>query len=135
MMQVIRLFLVDDERQVRRGLRMRLGMEPDIVVVGEAEDGATALELIVAAAPDVVLMDVNLGELDGISTASRLRDLSPRSAVVMLSIQDDSRTRERAMLAGARAFVGKHDIDSNLTGAIRAAAASVAAPEGGRDLT
>jgi DNA-binding NarL/FixJ family response regulator len=121
-MRTIRLFLVDDERHVREGLRMRLGMEPDIVVVGEAETGASALDLVVDVRPDVVLLDVNLPGLDGITTAARVRELSPECAVVMLSMHDDAATRERARLAGARAFVGKHDMDNALTSAIRAAA-------------
>lgn len=123
-MKAIRLFLVDDERHVRVGLRMRLGMEPDIVVVGEAEDGRDALAQISALQPDVVLMDVNLPGLDGISAAARLRDTSPGCAVVMLSMRDDGITRQRARQAGARAFVGKHDIDARLTNAIRDAARS-----------
>jgi DNA-binding NarL/FixJ family response regulator len=130
-MHEIRLFLVDDERHVREGLRMRLGMEPDIVVVGEAADGASALAQIAALQPDVVLMDVNLPGVDGISATARLRERFPGCAVVMLSMHDDSGTRERARLAGAREFVGKHDIDSRLTGAIRSAALNRA--KGGDD--
>jgi DNA-binding NarL/FixJ family response regulator len=134
-MKRIRLFLVDDERHVRQGLRMRLGMEPDIVVVGEAADGASAIDQIPATQPDVVLMDVNLPGLDGIAAAARLRDVSPGCAVVMLSMHDDSRTRERARLAGAHEFVGKHDIDTALTSAIRAAASAASGDprEGGAD--
>lgn len=101
---------------------MRLGMEPDMVIVGEAADGAGALDGVPAAGPDVVLMDVNLPGIDGIATAALLRDISPESAIVMLSMHDDTATRARARLAGARAFVGKHDIDTGLIEAIRAAA-------------
>ncbi len=132
-MKAIRLFLVDDERHVRQGLRMRLGMEPDMVVVGEAEESGSALAQVVEILPDVVLIDVNLPGMDGIATAARLRDLSPGCAVVMLSMHDDSATRERARLAGARDFVGKHDIDIALTRAIRSAAGFADEAQGGGD--
>jgi len=130
-MKTIRLFLVDDERHVREGLRMRLGMEPDILVVGEAGDAASALDQVPAVHPDVVLMDVNLPGLDGIAAAALLRDVIPGCAIVMLSMHDDSTTRERAKQAGAREFVGKHDIDTALTSAIRGAAAPAGPAEGG----
>jgi len=132
-MHRIRLFLVDDERHVREGLRMRLGMEPDILVVGEAESAESAIRLVAEARPDVVLMDVNLPGIDGIAAAACLREISPRCAVVMLSVHDDSRTRARAQQAGAREFVGKHEIDTALTSAIRAAAPATGPPKGGAD--
>jgi two-component system response regulator DesR len=109
---------------------MRLGMEPDIVVIGEAADGRAALDRVPEARPDVVLMDVNLPELDGISATARLREISPDCAVVMLSLRDDAETRARARQAGASGFVGKHDMDGALTTAIRAAANAL---EGGAD--
>ncbi len=132
-MKTIRLYLVDDERPVRDGLRMRLGMEPDLLVVGEAGDAETAIREIPRAQPDVVLMDVYLPGIDGITATARLRDLCPNCAVVMLSMHDDNRTRERATLAGARAFVGKQDIDSALPGAIRCCAGSATSAKGGAD--
>jgi DNA-binding NarL/FixJ family response regulator len=132
-MKRIRLFVVDDEQHVRQGLRMRLGMEPDIVVVGEAADGESALDQVPGARPDVVLMDVNLPSIDGIAATARLREVSPGCAVVMLSMDDDAEIRERALAAGAAQFVGKHDIDSTLMHAIRAAAEHADATEGGAD--
>jgi DNA-binding NarL/FixJ family response regulator len=133
MLKTIRLFLVDDEHYVRQGLRMRLSMEPDIIVVGEAEDGGSALERVAELRPDVVLMDVNLPGLDGISATARLREAAPECAVVMLSLHDDSGTKERAARAGACGFVGKQDLDGALTQAIRAAAAGADGPERGAD--
>ena len=112
---------------------MQLGMEPDIVVVGEADTGTSALDQVIEVRPDVVLLDVNLPDVDGIATAARVRALSPDCAIVMLSMHDDAATRERARLAGARAFVGKHDIDNALTSAIRAAAGPADEAEEGGD--
>jgi DNA-binding NarL/FixJ family response regulator len=105
--EMIRLLLVDDQPVVRKGLRMRLTMEPDITVVGEASTGEEALVLVQSLAPDIVLMDVEMPGMDGITTTEVLRSRIPQSAVVMLSIYDDVLTRARAQAAGAAGFVEK----------------------------
>jgi DNA-binding NarL/FixJ family response regulator len=120
-MKPIQVLLVDDEPKVLRGLRMLLGLETDIRVVGEAADGATAVDLAGLLSPDVVLMDVNLPIVDGISATRELAARVPQAAVVMLSLQDDQVTVERAFAAGAVAFVGKRQMDGDLLGAIRMA--------------
>ena len=120
---MIRVVLVDDQPAVRVGLRMRLALEPDVTVVGEANDGKTALDLVTALAPDVVVMDVAMPGMDGVTATTRLRSLAPLSAVVMLSIHDDLATRQRALTAGALAFVGKHEAGEALPDAIRRASA------------
>jgi two-component system response regulator NreC len=104
---MIKLLLVDDQSIVRQGLRMRLLMEPDIVVIGEASSGEQALELVQLLSPDIVLMDVEMPGMDGITATAALRDNTPKSAVVMMSIHDDAHTRTRAQAAGAAAFVEK----------------------------
>jgi two-component system response regulator NreC len=121
-MKTIRVYLVDDERLVRDGLRMRLGMERDLNVVGEAADGESALRDAPAACPDVIVIDVELPYIDGIETARELRESVPESAVVMLSMHDDPGTRARAAASGAAAFVSKHADDVALLEAIRMAA-------------
>jgi DNA-binding NarL/FixJ family response regulator len=121
-MEPIQVLLVDDEPSVLRGLRMRLGLEVDIRVVGEAADGATAVDLAGLLSPDVVLMDVNLPVLDGITATRELAARVPQVAVVILSLHDDQATIDRAIAAGAAAFVGKQETDGNLLGAIRMAA-------------
>jgi DNA-binding NarL/FixJ family response regulator len=103
------------------GLRLRLSVEPDFEVVGEAPDGQRAIEGARRIQPDVVLMDVHLPDLDGISATQVIRAAVPGCAVVMLSLQDDAETRSRALAAGACGFVAKHEIDSALIEAIRAA--------------
>ena len=104
---MIKLLLVDDQPIVRRGLRMRLMLEPDITVVGEASSGEQALVLVESLAPDIVLMDVEMPAMDGIAATAAMRASASQSAVVMMSIHDDVHTRARARAAGAAAFVEK----------------------------
>jgi DNA-binding NarL/FixJ family response regulator len=119
---MIKLLLVDDQPIVRQGLRMRLLMEPDIAVIGEASSGEQALMLVESLAPDIVLMDVEMPAMDGISATAALRDAQAHSAVVMLSTHDDIHTRTRAQAAGAVAFVEKRGAVEVLLATIRKAA-------------
>ena len=114
-----------DQPSIRRGLRMRLALEPDMDIVSEAEDGSAALSQARLTSPEVVLMDIEMPVMDGITATSLLTAASPNCAVVILSLHDDMTTRERARAAGAADFVAKHEIDCALTDAIRAAAQSI----------
>ena len=118
----IRIMLVDDHSVVRQGLRLFLKYDPELEVVGEAADGAEALRLAREIKPDVVLMDVEMPEMDGIEAAAALRTAVSQSAVVILSIHDDAQTRVRAQAAGAVAFVEKRGATDHLLAAIRQAA-------------
>ena len=119
---MIRVLLVDDQANIRRGLRMRLALETDIEIVGEAADGEAALRMARLLAPTVVVMDVHMPIMDGIdATAALLKESAP-PAVVALSFYDDERTRERALAAGAAAFVPKTCGHEYLVEAIRRAA-------------
>jgi two-component system nitrate/nitrite response regulator NarL len=120
---MIRLLLVDDQSAVRRGLGLRFHLEPDLEVVGEASSGSEALSLAQTLTPDVVLMDIEMPEMDGIEATAALRRAVPQSAVVILSIYDDVQTRARAQVAGAVAFVEKRGATETLLAAIRQAAA------------
>ncbi len=86
---------------------MRLALEPDIEVVGEAEDGNVALTVVKELSPDVVLMDIEMPELDGIQTTMRIKEQFPQVAVIMLSIRNDLAARNQALNAGALAYVEK----------------------------
>jgi len=121
-MKPIQVLLVDDEPNILRGLRMRLGLEPDIHVVGEAADGSTAVAMASRLCPDVVLMDVNMPVMDGIAATRELATRAPDSMVVILSMHDDHDTADRALAAGAVAFVAKQRMDGALLAAIRKAA-------------
>jgi DNA-binding NarL/FixJ family response regulator len=100
---------------------MQLALEPDLKVVGEAEDGEQVLALAAQLHPDVILMDVELPLMDGITATARLRVADPKCAVVILSLYDDAKTRAAAQAAGAVAFVGKQESSETLLAAIRQA--------------
>jgi DNA-binding NarL/FixJ family response regulator len=117
--RTVRLLLVDDEPAVRRGLRIWLALEPNLEVVGEAGGGGEAISLTQALRPDVVLMDVEMPGMDGISATAALRSVAPQSAVVILTLYDDATTRARAQEAGAAAFVAKHRMEETLLAEIR----------------
>ncbi len=118
----VRLLLVDCQRAVRRGLKMRFALEPDIEVVGEAGDATEAIPLARTLLPDVVLMDVELPDIDGISAIDALRKADRHSVVVIFTLYDDAATQKRAREAGAAAFVAKHQTEETLLAAIRGVA-------------
>lgn len=125
----IRLLLVDHRPSVQRGLKMRLAMEEDLEVVGEAAEATGAIPLARNLRPDVILMDV---EMSGIAAARRLRAVTPQSAVVIFTLHDDAATRQQARAAGAAAFVAKHRTEEVLLEAIRGVAATHRAELQGR---
>src|SRR5512137_1337543 len=84
--EMIRLLIVDDQPAVRKGLQMRLEVEPDLSVVGEASDGEIAVELARALGPDIVLMDVEMPHMDGIAAADAIHSSCPNTPVIILSI-------------------------------------------------
>lgn len=98
---------------------MLLDTEPDLSLVGEAADGAAALDLAAALCPDIVLMDIDTPNGDGIETAWALRSLCPLASIVFISFHDDARMREIAAHAGAAAFVAKSMPVATLLTAIR----------------
>lgn len=117
-MNPVRLLLVDDEVAVRRGLRMRLEAEPNLTVVGEAPNGRVALELVEALRPRIVVMDVRMPELDGISATAAIRSAFPETDVLILTMHDDGATRAAAARAGAYRLIAKHLVDEALLPAI-----------------
>ncbi len=119
---MIRVLLVDDQAAVRRALRGRFRLEPDLTVVGEAGSGKEALTLVESVTPDVVVLDIEMPEMGGLEAIAGLRRVAPQSAIVILSIYADAPTRARAQAAGAVAFVEKRETVDALLSAIRQAA-------------
>lgn len=116
---MIKILLVDDDPNIRRGLRMLLVMEADLSVVGEAGDGWEALRLARELQPNVVVMDIRLPGLDGLSAAERLGKSQPDCKVIILTLYDDPANRKRAAQIGVLAFIGKGKFDGTLVEAIR----------------
>ncbi|SRR5690606_27093310 len=104
---MIRILLVDDQVTVRQGWRMRLALEPDIEVVGEAANGAEALQQAQSLEPDVILLDLEMPVMDGLLATAHLASELPDCTVIIVSMYDSKENRRRALMAGATAFFGK----------------------------
>jgi pilus assembly protein CpaE len=119
--QKIRVLIVDDVAETRENVRKLLQFESDFEVVGAAKSGKEALQLTQELSPDVVLMDINMPDMDGIAATEAIRQKSPFVQVIILSVQGDPNYMRRAMLAGARDFLTKPPMSDELTAAIRRA--------------
>ena len=122
-MEMIRLLLVDDQRLMRDGLRILLELEADFKVVGEAEDGAQALDSYGELSPDVVLMDIRMPVMDGVEATRRLREIDPNSKVIILTTFDDNEYVFEGLRAGALGYLLKDVSGDELADAIRKVAA------------
>ena len=120
--QPITLMLVDDHPVFREGLRFTLSQAEDIRVVAEASDGNEALQTIETAAPDVVLMDINMPGLDGLAATRELARAGPRPRVLMLTMYDDDANVLAAMKAGALGYLLKGADPDQVLSAVRAVA-------------
>lgn len=119
----IRVLLVDDEQLVRAGLRMMLGADPGMEVVGEADDGVQALRLVGETSPQVVLMDIRMPRMDGLEALRRLRATHPDLAVIMLTTFDTDDMVLTALRDGATGFLLKNTAPPDLLAAVRAVSA------------
>ena len=118
---MIRVLLVDDHGVVRRGLRGYLELLEDIEVIGEADNGLTGVELSAALAPDVVLMDLVMPQLDGIAAIGRIKAAQPQVQVVALTSFIEEEKVIAALEAGASGFILKDAEADDVAAAIRAA--------------
>lgn len=119
----IRVMIVDDVSETRENVRKLLQFESDVDVVGVARTGKEAIQLSQDMNPDVVLMDINMPDMDGISATEAIRAKQPAVQVIILSVQGDQNYMRRAMLAGARDFLTKPPMGDELISAIRRAGA------------
>lgn len=119
----IRVVIVDDISETRENIRKLLQFEPDVEVVGVARTGREAIDISKDVKPDVLLMDINMPDMDGIAATEIIRKMVPFAQIVILSIQNDPNYMRRAMLAGARDFLTKPPTIDELNAAIRRAGA------------
>ena len=106
-MAKIRIVVVDDHEVVRHGLRLSLELEPDMAIVGDAQTGDDALQIVAQGKPDVVLLDVRLEGADGPEVCRRILEVAPRTAVIMLTNYGQDGFVLRSLMAGAKGYVIK----------------------------
>ena len=119
-MTPIRILLADDHTVVRDGLRALLEKQPDMTVVAEAADGRDSIRLAEEQSPDVIVMDIAMPNLNGIEATRRIIAAQPRTAIVILSMHQDESYVLRSLKAGAKGYLLKDSLRSDVIEAIRA---------------
>lgn len=122
MSEIIRVVIADDHPVVRLGLRLMLGTEAEVELVGEAADGASAVRLVNELKPDVVLVDLRMPEMDGLEAIEHMQAATPQTAVLILTTYNEDELMLRGLQAGARGYLLKESSQETLLQAIRAAA-------------
>jgi two-component system response regulator NreC len=118
----IRVLLADDHGVLRAGLTALVHAEPDLVVVGEADNGAAAVQLAERLAPDVVVMDLDMPLMDGLTATRMIADRLPNTKVLVLTMQAEEQYVLRVLEAGGAGYVQKRSADTELMEAIRVVA-------------
>lgn len=118
---LIKVLIVDDIAETRENIRKLLQFEADFEIVGAARNGQEGIDLANELQPDVILMDINMPDIDGITATEIIREQVPHSQIIILTIQADPNYMRRAMLAGARDFLTKPPAVDEMIGAIRRA--------------
>jgi pilus assembly protein CpaE len=119
MAEKIRILVVDDIVETRENLAKLIGFEPDMIIVASAGGGQEAVELAKKERPDVILMDINMPDMDGITATEIIANTVPESPIIMMSVQGEQDYLRRSMLAGAREFLVKPFSADELVNAIR----------------
>ena len=118
----VRVVVVDDQELFRRGLTMLLGVEPGIEVVGEAGDGISATDLIVATVPDVVLLDVRMPKRSGLQACIQIKELVPSVKIIMLTVSDEEGDLYESVKNGASGYLLKDSSIDEVAQAVRVVA-------------
>jgi DNA-binding NarL/FixJ family response regulator len=119
----IHVLLADDHKIMREGLSLLIGGQPDMDVIGEADSGRTAISLVQQLQPDVVVMDISMPEMNGLSATERLTEVSPHTSVLTLTRHSQDGYVQPLLEAGARGYVLTQSGSDELLRAIRAVAA------------
>lgn len=120
MIPAIRLVIVDDHGIVRDGIRQVFASDPGFVVLGEASDGPTAVDLVFREMPDVVLLDITMPGMSGVEVARTLRERGSTARILMLSVHDDATYVVESVRKGAHGYVRKDTTPADLRAAVRA---------------
>lgn len=116
----VRIVIVDDHAMMRQLIKAILQKRGDVEIVGEAEDGQSALEVIGLTAPDLAILDVAIPRLNGIETTARLGVLEPNTKVLMVSVYTEPTLVRQALNSGARGYLAKGEMGQELLPAIEA---------------
>ena len=119
MTEPIRILLADDHAVLRTGLRLLLDNQPSITVIGEVGSGGEAVAIARQHQPDIILLDLNMPGMDGLTAIPLLRKESPGSHILILTMHDDVTYLQEALRAGARGYILKKAVDSDLLTAIQ----------------
>ncbi len=119
---MISLLLVDDQNLIRQGLKALLELEPDLAIVGEAENGAIALERVKELQPNVVLMDIRMPVMDGVTATKEICQKFPQVNILVLTTFDDDTYVAAAIKYGAKGYLLKDTPSEEIAAAIRAVA-------------
>lgn len=132
----LRILIADDHPLLRDGLRVAIEREPDMVVVGEADDGAQTIAMFTELRPDAVLMDLQMPNIDGLQAIAAIRALAPDAFVVVLTTYPGDVRAARAISLGAKSYILKISSRTEIIGALRMARGgrSTVTPEIARDL-
>lgn len=118
-MQKIRILLADDHTILRAGLRMMLNAQPDMEIVGEAQDGRQAIAETQRLQPDIILMDITMPDMNGIEATRQIKRLHPETKVLMLTMHENEEYVFQALRAGAAGYMLKEAADTDLISALR----------------
>lgn len=119
-MPEIKVLLADDHAILRAGLRLLLGAQPDLIVIGEADNGSEALALAAQSQPDLIVLDLSMPGLGGLEALPVLRKVAPMAKILILTMHDDEGYLRQALRAGASGYLLKKAVDNELLSAVRA---------------
>jgi two-component system response regulator NreC len=115
---VIKVLIVDDHAVVRAGLRALIHDEPELILIGEATGGVEAVEMAKQLAPDIVLLDISMPDLDGIQVTHQLRQMGSLARVLILTVHEDEGLLREAIKAGASGYILKKAAEAELISAV-----------------